>query len=51
MMKTYTMATALMALSCDLVDAKEHYVVKEDVMTMDHKRPRVETTTEKCAYD
>lgn len=49
MMKTYTMATALTALSC--VEAKEHYVVKEDIMTMDHRRPRVETTTEKCAYD
>ena len=43
MIKSYTMATALMALSC--VEAKEHYVVKEDVTTMEHKRPNVETTT------
>lgn len=49
MMKTYAMATALAAISC--VEAKEHYVVKEDVMTLDHNRPHVETTTEKCAYD
>ena len=49
MMKTFTMATVLATLSS--VEAKEHYVVKEDVMTLEHKRPRVETTTEKCAYD
>jgi len=52
-MKTYTMATALAAMyaSSNFVDAKEHYVVKEDVMTLEHSRPHVETTTEKCAYD
>jgi len=49
MMKTYAMATALAALSC--VEAKEHYVVKEDVMSMEHKRPHVEASTQKCAYD
>ena len=49
MMKTYAIATALAAFSG--VEAKVHYVVKEDVMSMDHKRPNVETTTEKCAYD
>ena len=51
MMKTYTMATALAALNLVSSEAKEHYVVKEDIMTMEHKRPRVEATTEKCAYD
>ena len=50
MMKTFTMATVLATLSC-VNEAKEHYVVKEDVMTLDHKRPHVEATTEKCAYD
>lgn len=49
MMKTYAMAAAIAALSG--VEAKEHYVVKEDVMSMDHKRPHVEDTTEQCAYD
>ena len=48
-MKNFAMATVLAALNS--VEAKEHYVVKEDVMSLDHKRPNVETTTEKCAYD
>jgi len=50
MMKTgFTIATALATLSG--IEAKEHYTVKEDVLQQEHKRPLVEETTEKCAYD
>ena len=39
------------AAAAAVVSAKNNYVVKEDVMHKQHKRPQVETTTEKCAYD
>ena len=56
-MKTCTMlfsvATALTYLTTmmPVVEAKEHYIVKEDVMSKEHIRPKVEETTKKCAYD
>jgi len=41
MMKTsLSLAMGLAALSC--VEAKEHYVIKEDVAQKEHKRPKVE---------
>ena len=46
-MKSALATAALAAVTL----AKEHYTVKEDVMQQEHKRPKVETTTEKCAYD
>ena len=49
-MKTISLALATAAL-CALTQAKQHYTVKEDIMQKQHKRPKVETTTEKCAYD
>ena len=36
----FALALGLMALSC--VEAKNRYVVKEDVTTKEHKRPKVE---------
>ena len=52
-MKGFGLATALVALSAfePTVDAKEQYVVKEDITTKEHDRPNVELTTERCAYD
>ena len=52
-MKGFGLATALVALSAfdSVVDAKEHYIVKEDITTKEHTRPKVELTTERCAYD
>lgn len=41
-------ATALVAMTGQ---AKEHYVVKEEITTKDHVRPNVEATTQRCAYD
>jgi len=49
-MKTgFTFALALATLSG--IEAKEHYTVKEDVLQQEHKRPHVEESTLKCAYD
>ena len=33
------------------VDAKKEYTVKEDIVQKEHRRPKVEETTEKCAID
>ena len=44
-------AVAAAVLYAPLVDAKETYIVKEDIRTKEHKRPHVENTTERCAYD
>ena len=49
-MKTLSLAFATAAVAT-LAQAKNNYIVKEDVMQKEHKRPKVETTTEKCAYD
>lgn len=51
MMKTsLSLAMSLAALSC--VEAKEHYVIKEDVAQKEHKRPKVEQgETEVCYKD
>ena len=53
MRKGFALATAVTAavLYAPDVEAKEQYIVKEDITTKEHKRPRVENTTERCAYD
>jgi hypothetical protein len=50
---SFGLATALAALGAisPEVAAKEKYVVIEDRETKEHKRPNVETTAEKCAYN
>ena len=46
----FVIAMGLATLSS--VQAKEHYVVKEDPTTKAHKRPKVEVTEiERCVYD
>ena len=51
MMKSTSVLAAGMVALMTGVDAKEHYIVKEDHQQMEHKRPHVEETTQKCAYD
>ena len=53
MRKGFALATAVTAavLYAPDVEAKEQYIVKEDIRTKEHKRPHVENTTERCAYD
>lgn len=46
-----SVATALTFLAWPCAEAKEHYIVKEDVISKEHHRPQVEGITEKCAYD
>ena len=52
-MKGFMAAAALALLhnSIPAVEAKEHYVVKETAESHQHKRPHVESSQEKCAYD
>ena len=49
----FALAAAMFALlgSDQVVDAKNTYLVKEEITTKEHVRPRVENTTERCAYD
>jgi len=50
----FSLATALAAatlLGAPEAEAKMRYIVKEDITTKEHKRPKVENTTERCAYD
>ena len=54
MRKGFALATAVAAAALyapTAVDAKEQYIVKEDITTKEHKRPKVENSTERCAYD
>lgn len=53
-MKGFMLAAAMALLSAHqdgVAQAKEHYVVKETKESHQHKRPKVEASTEKCAYD
>jgi len=45
MMKSTSVLAAGMVALMTGVDAKEHYIVKEDHQQMEHKRPHVEETT------
>ena len=51
-MKGFTLATALAAMTfVDPSIAKEQYLVQEEYASKQHVRPKVETTTERCAYN
>ncbi len=47
----FTIATVL-AAALNGIEAKEHYVIKEDILQQEHNRPKVEKTiNERCAYE
>jgi len=49
-MKAGVLAAAV-AMAALTTQAKEQYIVKEDITTKEHLRPNVEATTDRCAYN